>query len=155
MGSDDMIHALQPLQQLEALTITQCQAVTDAGIAHLTAFTRLEYLDLQQTHSITDAMWPHLAQMTSLRDVYLTNSQRVTLDGVTGYCALVAVSYRAAHAARIAAAPHQIHPPPSLSLLCLCPRPPETDVDALHAYQQLMGPLPRPYPMGSCSLATI
>ncbi len=119
--TDDMLRALQPLQQLTIVTLSRCRGVTDQGMAHLTACTKLERLDLGDVRTITDAMWPHLAHMTSLRDVRLGNSHQLTTTGVSAYCALAAVTYHAAHAARVAAAPHLVHgAPPRVSLHCCC-----------------------------------
>ncbi len=120
--SDVMPHALQPLQQLTSLKLPFCRDVTDDGIAHLTALTRLETLHLHDVRSITDAVWPHLAQMTSLREVTLGNSHHLTLDGVSQFCLLAAVTFTAARAVRVITSPHAVHPRPSVSLRVCCPR---------------------------------
>ncbi len=137
--SDDMLHPLQPLQQLISLELSHCRDVTDQGILHLAALTRLEKLVLYDVRSITDAMWLHLAHMTSLQQVWLGNSHHLTLEGVATFCSLAAVTFRAAHAARVAAAPHLVHPVPSV-LFVLCCVPPVDDTPH---------PSPLPYPLSA------
>ncbi len=91
--SADMLHALQPLQQLthlnvmtshnslfpllEELQVHPASTLTDTHFAALTATlaqTQIHTLVLDDTQHLTDAIWPHVARLTRLRKLILTSS---------------------------------------------------------------------------------
>ncbi len=121
---DDMLLMCATLPHLTKLYLEHCEHVTDQGIARLAASaagTRLTALTLEHVSSLTDAIWPCLAHMTSLTALSLTRGIHIlSYAGIRHVVELAAVSFRAAHTQRVAATPHLLVPPPSLSLHVRC-----------------------------------
>ena len=64
--SDDGLERLQVLPNLRWLDLSNCEVITDQGLANLAPLTGLEYLDLAGC-SVTDAGLAHLAGLKNLR----------------------------------------------------------------------------------------
>ncbi len=146
MYDDDMLEMLCTLPCLAELTLTHCQHVTDDGIAQLAASaagTRLTSIHLRHVLRLTGAIWPRLARITCLCSLSLTDGPGLSYAGVSRFVQLAAVSFRAAHTQRVAATPHVLVPPPSLSFHVTC-APAVSAADMIAS--MFLSQWPRPYP---------
>ena len=76
--SDDDLSQIVNVQQLQALDISFCEQLTDAGLVHLTGLTQLKELNLAGCKQFTDAGLAHVAGLSQLQTLDLSNCPKVT-----------------------------------------------------------------------------
>lgn len=92
--TDSTLENLKYLNRLQALGLSECSRITDAGLAQLAGLKHLRILDLgrgiivedytyraSEGRPLTDACLPHLAKLVNLRELCLAGSM-VTDDGL-------------------------------------------------------------------------
>ena len=74
---------LRGLERLEALNLSGCREISDAGLAYLAKLTRLREVNLSGCKSITDASLEYLKGNTELRKLHMTACSQITDTGLS------------------------------------------------------------------------
>ena len=80
--SDDGLAHLRGMAAMRKLHLSRCRAVTDAGLAHLGGMTAMQQLDLSRCWQISDTGLMHLRGMTAMQQLDLSHCWGITDTGL-------------------------------------------------------------------------
>jgi Leucine-rich repeat (LRR) protein len=78
--TDSELHYLQFIIEIEAIHLSRCKNITDAGLKYLSGLDNLEILNLDETN-ITDAGLKYIKNLKSLQELNLSHT-KVTDRGI-------------------------------------------------------------------------